>query len=113
MHHVVLENPHSWHCFSQFGSGTFEPDCETLLSRFMLINPYTLQKEAEYLKNKGLTNVEERMFIDLDCVVITPMHMLINRILETLRGKNRYGSTGMGVGLAMEEAFLNDPQGYP
>lgn len=48
MHHVVLDN-NKWHCFAQWGSGTLSPGVNTILSRFMFLQPYTLITEMEYL----------------------------------------------------------------
>ena len=86
MHHVVFQDK-TFHCFSQFGSGSFFPSCNTLLTPFMVISPHTLLVELEYLRRKGVLDIEEKLFIDKECVIVTPMHKLINRLLETLRKK--------------------------
>ena len=104
MHHVVLPNE-TLHCFSQFGSGSFFNNCKTLLSEYMVISPQTLLKEGELLKTKGIENIFENIFIDLECVLVTPLHKYLNRIFETLRNNNRYGSTGLGVGITITESL--------
>jgi adenylosuccinate synthase len=40
-------------------------------------------------------------------LVITPFHQAANRIREMVRGENRHGSCGVGVGEAVEDALLN------
>lgn len=106
MHHVVLPNG-TVHCFSQFGSGSFFNNCKTLLSEYMVISPHTLLREGELLKMKGVEKIFENIFIDLECVIVTPLHKYLNRISETLRNNNRYGSTGMGVGITITESQNN------
>lgn len=105
MHHVVFQDQ-SFHCFSQFGSGSFFPNCKTLLSQYMVISPHTLLVEMEFLKREGVSDIENKLFIDSECIIVTPMHKLINRLLETLRSKNnKYGTTGMGVGVTIDDAY--------
>lgn len=104
MHHVVMKN-NTFHCFSQFGSGSFFPSCRTLLSKYMLISPHTLLREMQCLKNAGVSDIEKKFFIDLNCVIVTPLHKLLIRILETLRGDDKHGTTGMGVGVALDDAY--------
>ena len=108
MHHVVFQDK-TFHCFSQFGSGSFFPLCHTLLTHFMVISPHTLLVEMEYLRRKGVLDIEEKLFIDKECVIVTPMHKLINRLLETLRSKGgKYGTTGMGVGVTIDDKENKD-----
>ena len=112
MHHVVFPDG-SWHCFAQFGAGSFVPGCKTLISKYMLISPHTLIREAKCLIDAGQQDIIDRLHIDLDCVIITPFHQLLNRVTETLRGKKSHGTTGMGVGAAAEDAFKQFPKVYP
>lgn len=112
MHHIVLPNGQV-HCFAQFGAGSFIDGCETLLSRFMLVYPQTIQREADHLKELGVAEVEKKIFFDLNSFVITPMHQLNNRILEVLRGSKSYGTTGMGIGMTADDAFGAFPELFP
>ncbi len=112
MHHIVNSDG-TWHCFSQFGAGGYLPGVRTLLGKYMFVQPHTMTAEAEHLIETGVTDCWEKIFIDEECVVITPAHMLVNRILEVLRGSSRYGTTGMGVGIAVNEAIRADPDFYP
>lgn len=101
-HNVVTpEGKH--HCFSQFGSGSFVPEVRTYLSRFVLINPVSMLNEGELLKKQGITDIYERTFVDRRAVVITPYQRALNRLQEMSRGRNRHGSTGMGIGVARQD----------
>ena len=45
------------------------------------------------------------MYIDLESVIITPYAMLENRVRESLKGSLNYGTTGLGIGVTMNEAY--------
>lgn len=100
-HNVVTpEGVH--HCFSQFGAGMLANNkVRTHLSRFMLVNPINMMKEADAL-GKLTDDVWGRTTVDRKAVIITPYHRLINRRREDARGENRHGSCGAGVGVARE-----------
>ncbi|BBM87289.1 adenylosuccinate synthetase [Candidatus Uabimicrobium amorphum] len=99
-HNVVTPDNH-WHCFSQFGSGTMVPGVKTYLSHFTAINPSFIMEEYKALTNKGYHDALQRLYIDNNCVVITPYHIHMNRFLERVRGNERHGSCGLGVGQAI------------
>lgn len=101
-HHVVLKNG-VWHCFSLFGSGTFVGNTRTFLSRFVLVDPLSIEAEAEVLQNKGVLSPFSRLQISPDCTVITPFHVIVNQMRETARSDGRYGSCGKGVGEALSD----------
>jgi len=96
--HNVITPDGRWHCFAQFGSGMFTPSVNTYLSKDMLIEPEALATEAGILSAKGVNNVYDRLVIDTQCTIITPMHKMLGRIKEIARGRKAHGSCGMGVG---------------
>lgn len=101
-HNVVTpEGVH--HTFAQFGSATLIPNVLSYLSSFMLVDPLALYNEAVVLKQKGIRNPFSRLYVDGDCSLITPFHIIINQMREISRRENRHGSCGMGVGEAMQD----------
>jgi adenylosuccinate synthase len=96
-HHVVLEDSR-FHCFSQFGSGTLA-GADTLLSRYMLINPVTFLKERDALVK---LKVNPKVYLEENALITTPFHVAANRIREMARFK-RHGSCGMGIGETMDD----------
>ncbi|MBP9669245.1 MAG: adenylosuccinate synthetase [Candidatus Pacebacteria bacterium] len=100
--HFVVTPDGRTHGFAQFGSGTFVPGVETFLSRFVLVDPMELVKEAELLAGLGCRNALSRIAIDERAMVVTPMHRALNRLREIARGAGRHGSCGMGIGEAMK-----------
>lgn len=108
-HHVVLPDGR-WFCFSQFGSGTFIPGVKTFLSRFMLVDPLNLQREEKALRAVHVEDAYSRLFIDRQCLVITPFHKIINQMREIARGEKAFGSCGKGTGEAMADEQTLGPQ---
>ena len=100
-HHVVLEDGRS-HCFSQFGAGMLANNkVRTHLSRFMLVEPFSMMKEADAL-NELTSNVWWRTTVDANAVIVTPYHRSLNRFRERSRGASAHGSCGRGIGVARE-----------
>lgn len=95
-HHVVTAGISRSHCFSQFGSGTFA-GAATYLSRFMIVDPFALVREADSLQKNFGYDVRETTFIDADCPVVTPWHVALNRAREASR-TILHGTCGRGVG---------------
>jgi adenylosuccinate synthase len=103
--HTVIDQTGRCHIFHQFGSGTLVEGVETLLSRFMMVNPLALHYEELELRGLGITNAAERMRIDGHALVTTPYHMIANRLREIARGANRHGSCGLGIGETAADAL--------
>ncbi len=100
--HNVVTDDGRHHKFSQFGAGTFHPGVKTYLADSMLIDPISFEPEFQDLVTQGVTDAGERLYINPDCLVVTPVHKFINRVRETVRGTGRHGSCGMGIGAARE-----------
>lgn len=105
--HNVVTPDRRHHTFAQFGSGTFNPGVRTFLSRYMVIHPTALLVEGDFLQKKGVQDVYDRLRISEDALIITPFHQAANRIRELLRGDNRHGSCGVGVGETVDHAHLH------
>ena len=103
--HNVVTPDGRHHTFSQFGSGSFFPGVKTVLSRFMLIEPYALLNESLALHEIGVADPLGRLVIDRNCLVITPAHQAANRLRELVRGDGAHGTCGMGVGEAVQDAI--------
>jgi adenylosuccinate synthase len=104
-HHFTREDGQE-QMFDLYGSGSFS-GAETYL-RDMVIDPIFLFHEAMELESKGVQNPLDHMFIDQNCLSITPYHGALSRLKELLRGENKKGTTGIGVGEAIRDSA--DPQ---
>lgn len=101
--HTVVTSDGRAHTFSQFGAGSFVPGVRTYLSRFMVVHPGGLLREAEVLAKKGVDGPLERLIIDARARIITPFQQAANRLREVLRGEARHGSCGLGIGETMQD----------
>ena len=102
--HNVVTADGRHHTFAQFGSGSFN-GVPTILSRFMLVNPFNLAAEAEALAEKIEWDPFDMLTISENCLVITPWHVDCNKQTEDERGEDRHGSCGQGVGVAQKFAL--------
>lgn len=105
-HNVVLPDGRC-HTFAQFGSASFQADTRTLLSRFMLIDPYAMLNEAAHLSDIGAGDVLARTCIDERCLIITPPQQVANRLRERARGADAHGTCGMGVGECVADSLAS------
>ena len=105
--HNVVTPDGRHHTFSQFGSGAFNPYVKTYLSRHVVIHPTALLIEGDILQGKGVRDPFSHLRVSDQALVITPFHQAVNRIREIVRGTNRHGSCGVGVGEAVEDALLH------
>jgi adenylosuccinate synthase len=108
--HTVVTPEGVRHVFHHFGSGTLA-GASTHLSKFMIVNPIMFNREWDALVALG---VEPVVTVSPDCLVTFPQDMLMNQMLETMRGGDRHGSCGMGVGetAARRENGLMDEASY-
>jgi adenylosuccinate synthase len=105
-HNVVTpEGKH--HTFAQFGSATLAGG-STLLSRHMLVNPISMLREAEHLKQLGINDPLAKVTIEDEALITNVYQVAANRIREALRGDQRHGSCGMGIGETVSD-FLAQP----
>ena len=103
--HNVVTPDGRHHTFSQFGSGTFIPHVKTFLSSHVVIHPTALLIEGDILVSKGVQDPFSRLRLSDQALMITPFHQAANRIREIVRGADRHGSCGVGVGEAVEDSL--------
>jgi len=104
--HNVVTPDGRHHTFAQFGSGTFA-GARTHLSRFMLVNPLSIDAEANHLHSLGVKDPHNLLTVEEEAPITTPFHVLANRLRERLRGDGRHGSCGMGIGETMKDVLAH------
>ena len=82
------------HVFHHFGSGSFNPNVATFLSKDFIVNPIIFEQELRELQRKG---VFPHVYIDSAARLTTPYDMMINQMAEEARGTARHGSCGLGI----------------
>jgi len=74
-------------------------DCLSIIGNGVVINPVSLKKEIEMLEEIGV-DVKSKLVISDKANIITPLHLIKDRINEELRGTSKIGSTLKGIGPA-------------
>lgn len=92
-----VRHGHRHHTFRQFGSGTFL-GIPTYLDEQVVVNLPMIMAEAVNLEELGVSNPLSLMTLNGGSLVTTRIHMVLNRAREILRGFDRHGSTGVGIG---------------
>ena len=92
--HTVCTRSGLRHVFHHFGSGTFS-GADTFFPPNFIINPMQFAKEYKELKALGFE--PKSYFMSYCNSITTPFDMILNQIIEEQRGKNKHGSTGMGI----------------
>ncbi len=104
-HHIIHDDGREM-ALSHFGAGIFE-GADTYL-KHMVISPVELFEESEILRELGIDKPLNHIYIDETCLVTTPFHRSISRFREILRGDNKKGTIGTGVGEAVRDS--SDPE---
>ena len=80
-HNVYHPKTGAHHTFAQFGAATFY-NVPTILSKYMMVEPYSLAKEGMALIPKAGFDVFSKLIISKNSLITTPIHKFINRIKE-------------------------------
>ncbi|XLQ20523.1 MAG: adenylosuccinate synthetase [Candidatus Moraniibacteriota bacterium] len=104
--HNILLSDGTHHCFAQIGAASLSKQIQTFLSRYMVVDPVALINELGILQGKLQYDSLRNITIDSKCLVTTPFHKIINRMRECIRGDERLGSCGMGVGETFSDGVI-------
>ena len=100
-HHIVLADGRE-QMYSHFGAATLA-GVRTLLLH-MVVNPVNLFTEALEIQEHGVENPISMIALHHRCLIVTPFHGAMSRLREVMRGPNRKGTVGMGVGEAITDS---------
>lgn len=84
-------------------SGILRPNSKCLVGAGVVINPHVLIDEIEGLRKAGVAVTPERLIIDREAHLIMGYHSAIDIAREEMKGKNKIGTTGRGIGPAYED----------
>lgn len=99
-----VRHGHRHHTFRQFGSGSLL-GLPTFLTDRVVLNLQMLMAEAVNLQEQGIHNPLGLVVLHGDSLVTTPIHMALNRAREILRGADRHGSCGLGIGETVAHGY--------
>ncbi len=69
----------------------------------LVVDPAVLLKEIEYLAEKGVDCGPEKLLVSERAQVIMPYHQQIDLGREKMKGKDKIGTTGRGIGPSYED----------
>lgn len=78
-------------------SGIFCPDKLNIIGNGCVLAPDLFMAEAKELESAGYS-LKERLHISKRAHLILPTHRALDRAYESLKGKNKIGTTGKGIG---------------
>jgi adenylosuccinate synthase len=81
-------------------SGIVHPHTIGVLGNGMVINPASLLREIEMLRQAGVQVTPERLKISTAAHLITPAHLAMDAAEESRRGERQLGTTRRGIGPA-------------
>lgn len=74
-----------------------------MIGNGLVIDPAVLLSEIDYLSEKGVDCGPAKLVVSERAQVIMPYHMQIDNGREKLKGKNKIGTTGRGIGPTYED----------
>ena len=96
---VVKHNggPQAGHTAHGFVHHTYgSAPCDTYLAPTFVFNPAALLKESiKYIIH--YCRIPRNLYINENCIVTTPIDILMNHVIESVRSGNKHGSCGMGI----------------
>lgn len=83
-------------------SGILHDHVKCFIGNGVVLSPEAFLQEMSELENRGVP-VRERLRISSACSVLLPYHALIDQAREKMRGNNKIGTTGRGIGPCYED----------
>ncbi len=83
-------------------SGILHQDVKCLIGNGVVLSVPDLFREVEALETAGM-GVRDRLFVSPGCPLILPHHVALDKMRENLRGNQKIGTTGRGIGPAYED----------
>ena len=88
--------------FHLIPSGILHPGKVCIIGDGVVVDPEVLLKEIDVLRAKGMFRPED-LLISKNAHLIMPYHKKLDMARERLRGENKIGTTGRGIGPAYED----------
>ena len=74
-----------------------------IIGNGLVVDPAVLLKEIDYLTEKGVDCGPDKLVVSERAQVIMPYHQQIDLGREKMKGKNKIGTTGRGIGPSYED----------
>ena len=86
------------HVLHQIPSGIFREDKQNIIGNGVVLDPVIFMKEVSQINKKFNLSLKDILSISTRAQLISPVHRLLDKVLEENKGKNKIGSTLKGIG---------------
>ncbi len=100
-HTLVIEGVE--YKLSLLPSGIVRPGKVSVIGNGVVVDPWALLREIDTVRGKGVVVTPNNLVLAENAALILPVHSNIDRIREELRGAQKIGTTGRGIGPAYED----------
>ncbi|MCI5049064.1 MAG: adenylosuccinate synthase [Rickettsiales bacterium] len=84
-------------------SGVVRPGKKSIIGNGVVINPHKLLEEIQSIRALGVDITPDNLRIAENACLILPIHPQLDAAAEALRGNEKIGTTGRGIGPAYED----------
>lgn len=84
-------------------SGVVRGSKLSIIGNGVVVDPWALLSEIEKIKAQGVSITADNLKIAENACLILPIHQKLDVAAEALRGENKIGTTGRGIGPAYED----------
>ncbi len=86
------------HVLHQIPSGIFRKDKHNIIGNGVVLDPVIFMNEVSQIHKKFNINLKEILSISTRAQLISPVHRLLDKVLEENKGEKKIGSTLKGIG---------------
>ena len=86
------------HVLHQIPSGIFREDKQNIIGNGVVLDPVIFMNEVSQINKKFNISLRDILSISTRAQLISPVHRLLDKVLEKNKGKNKIGSTLKGIG---------------
>jgi adenylosuccinate synthase len=86
-------------------SGILHDKVRCMIGPGVVLDPWSFKKEVEEIK-ASIPNIEKRITISSGCHIVMPWHKLLDVVYEKLKGDDKLGTTGRGIGPCYSDRAL-------
>ena len=84
-------------------SGIVRENTIVLIGNGVVIDPFHLKKEIDYLNNQNIQISTQNLIISDSAFLILPIHQVIDKLRENKKNTEKIGTTGRGIGPCYED----------
>ena len=84
-------------------SGIVRENTIVLIGNGVVIDPFHLKKEIDYLNNQNIQISTQNLIISDSAFLILPIHQVIDKLRENKKNSEKIGTTGRGIGPCYED----------